>query len=285
MKSFRYRVGLVHNAFVFVCVLSIPTCVCRAAMIASGVVGDDLCTSTLLPLTFKPSFGKTTIQPGGGVVSSGSFDQVLANAGFTQANGWTFNYGNFSLPFSGSLQVNIYDAWVGDPPTNPGLDGVSRKISPPDGTQWPRECAGATIQIEAITDSSVEGLHFIQMYTEGFNSNNIPTTKLDNPKSRSPYYDDGAVAFTNVDMSDSNYGSWFQDTPNKPETESLDPSAGHERPGPESLVPRASGSRAIARGLVKRCPLCGEPHIFRSWMRMTLTSRISGEPRGMEACR
>jgi hypothetical protein len=61
------------------------------------------------------------------------------------------------------------------------------------------------------------------MYTEGFSGNNPQNTKLDNPSPSSPYYDQGGVAFTNVQMSDGNFGSWFQDTPYQPETELLDP--------------------------------------------------------------
>jgi uncharacterized protein (DUF983 family) len=48
----------------------------------------------------------------------------------------------------------------------------------------------------------------------------------------------------------------------------LDPSSGPERKAPEPLVPRVSGTKALVRGLRKRCPLCGERSIFHGWMRL-----------------
>lgn len=48
----------------------------------------------------------------------------------------------------------------------------------------------------------------------------------------------------------------------------MNPSSGPEQTTPEPLVPRVSGTKALVRGLGKRCPLCGERGIFRGWMRL-----------------
>jgi len=223
VRNALLRARLVRLACLCAPALLFAVSPCPAGMVASAVVGDDTITSTLLPLKFMSSYGQNVIGPDGTLVSTGMFDQVLANAGFTPQNGWTINYGSFTLPTSGTVTVNTYDAWVGTPPTNTGLDGKKRQISPPPGASWPQEAAGATIQIEVTYPAEVKNIHFIQMLTQGFNSNNHPSSKLDNPTSGSPYYDQGAVAFTNVTMTDNKFGSWFQDTPDVFEQENADP--------------------------------------------------------------
>ena len=223
MKQLLVRSPVGGAAFVcsYAMSLGMPVSPSWAGTVAIAKSPDDICTSTLLPLTLQSSFGKTSIQPDGSVVSSGVFDQVLANAGFTAAKGWTINYGSFTLPYSGSLQANFYDAWAATPPNNTGLDGNTRQIPPPKGTQWPQDAAGATIQVEAITNTPVANMHFIQMYTQGFNSANAPSSSLDNPKPGSPFYDPVGASM-NVNMSDGKFGSWFQDTPAVYEAENAD---------------------------------------------------------------
>jgi uncharacterized protein (DUF983 family) len=50
--------------------------------------------------------------------------------------------------------------------------------------------------------------------------------------------------------------------------ESLDPASGATPGSPAPLVPNVSAGRALARGVRKRCPRCGERPIFRSWLQL-----------------